>query len=92
MSHQTLTKRPRTGHWFANSEANPNESIGSGWNKTDPIATVTKAMSVPNKSNELKVEGEELICTKRVILFINICAILVCTGLLFNRASICIER
>ena len=92
MSHQTLTKRPRTGPWFGSADINPNEAIGSVWEKTDPIATVTKAISGPNKSGELKVEDEELIFTKRVMLSINVCAILVCTGLLFNRASVCIGR
>ena len=92
MNHQTVTKRPKTGPWFANSEANPTETSSSVWDNTDPIATVTKAISGRNKSNELKEEDEELIFTKRVILSINVCAILVCTGLLFNRASVCIER
>ena len=58
--------------------------------KTDPMATNMTAFDGNNKPGES--ENDEMKETKRKMLFINVAAVLICTGLLINRASICLER
>ena len=58
--------------------------------KTDPIAVNMAAFDGNNKLGES--ENDDLKETKRKMLFVNVGAIVICTGLLINRASICLER
>ena len=58
--------------------------------KTDPIKTNMPAFDRNNKTWEN--EKAELKWTKIIILFINIAAVLFCTGLLINQVLICLKR
>ena len=98
MNNQTRKKRPKSCLVFSNSKVHHNaalseiETTGKVWENTNPMSTITDPIISKKISNDLKEEGEDMIWTKRLMLAANIFAILVCTGLLFNRASICIER
>ena len=98
MNHQQRKKRPKSGLVLSNSKGHPNEAlseiqtISKAWENTDSMSTITNSIIGKNISNDLKEEGSDMIWAKRLMLAANIFAMLVCTGLLFNRASICIQR
>ena len=60
------------------------------WEQIDPVVAVASPFDGGNKP--LRNEHDEMKPTRRKILFINVAAIVICTGLLINRAYICIER
>lgn len=58
--------------------------------KTDSITT--NMTEFGGNIKPLENEKVKMKQTKRKILFVNVAAIVFCTGLLINRASICLER
>ena len=73
----------KNSHWFSNQKI---------WEDTDPVATIATAFNGTNKAGQKETENDEMKGTKRTFLVINVLAILICTGLLINRALICLER
>ena len=60
------------------------------WENIEPIATIMTDMEGSNQPKEN--EDDEMKETKRIMMFVNVAAIVICTGVLINRASICLER
>ena len=56
----------------------------------DKMAIDMTAIGGNNKPGEN--ENDEMKGTKRTIKVVNVAAVVICTGLLINRASICLER
>ena len=98
MNHQKRQKTPKKNFVLSNSKVHPNEvlteieTISKVWENTGPMSIITNPIIGMNISNDLKGENRDMIWTKRLMSAVNIFAILICTGLLFNRASICIQR
>ena len=98
MNNQQQKKSPKSCLVFSNSKVHHTEAlsevetIDKVWENSNPMSTITNPIIGKKISNNLEEEGEDMIRTKRLMLAVNIFAILVCTGLLFNRASLCIER
>ena len=81
-----MTKK-QIGNQLQNSPSLSSQKI---WETTDPMATNITALNRSNKSAE--DENDEMKGTKRKIQFVNVAAIVICTGVLINRISICLER
>ena len=74
---------------FKNSSWFSNQKI---WEQTDPVATIATAFNGSNKPGEKDSEKDEMQGTKRKMMVVNVGAILICTGLLINRAWLCLDR
>ena len=68
------------------------DQIQNAWEDTDPVTNVVAAISYPSQPGKTENEGNAVLLVKRAMLVVNTLAVLVCTGLLFNRTSVCIER
>ena len=98
MNHHKQKMTPKKSFVFSNSQVRPNEAlteietISKVWENTGPMSIITNPIIGMNISNDLKEEGRDMIWTKRIMSAVNIFAILICIGLLFNRASMCVQR
>ena len=65
-------------------------SIQKAWEKTPPIATNMTDFEGNNEPGEN--DDDEIKETRHKMKFVNVAAVVICTGLLINRASICVQR
>ena len=83
MDKKTKRTEYKNSSWFSNQKI---------WEQTDPVATIATAFSGTNKPGGKDSETDEMKGTKQKMMVVNVCAILICTGLLINRAWICLDR
>ena len=83
MAEKKKRNQFKNSSWFSNQKI---------WENTDPVTTLATAFNGTNKIGEKDDENDDMKGTKRKILVVNVVAILICTGLLINRALMCLER
>ena len=83
MAEKQKRNQFKNSSWFSNQKI---------WENTDPVTTLATAFNGTNKIGEKDDENDDMKGTKRKILVVNVVAILICTGLLINRALMCLER
>ena len=100
MNIRALKEGMKFDSWFPSSKASSdrlgkgepmtnNKSNAAVWKTTE---TVVNAINGNGELVQMKTEDHDMKWTKRTFLFINILALLICSGLLINRSSVCIGR
>ena len=83
MAEKNKRSQFKNSSWFSNQKI---------WEQTDPVSTLATAFNGTTLAGEKDNEKDEMKGIKRKILVVNVVAILICTGLLINRALMCLER
>ena len=99
MDEKELSERTKHDLWFSNSKVSPDnlistepangKSMANAWETT---ATLVDTINRTNKFDKIQTEDDDMKWTKRTFLFVNVLALMICSGLLINRASFCLGR